>query len=252
MLNEGTTALPYEPYGKVWYKYGAIKKNILKPTTITLEENGIRMSNYSVGIPATTYPQIYCEYFRRASNYQEVVNALPNSLGLNTSGIVLCNVSGYTTTTEYANLFNNNDIYVYFPLATPTITEITDTTLINQLEAIKLSYNEQTNISQTNADKPFILDVTALKDLDAEDTTSTLTTNQGLLFTQPPVSENFINDEDDNSILEETINEEEPNIEDDNREEEEPVGFFEKEIINNDEEQEEIPTEPIEIDNGQR
>jgi hypothetical protein len=55
---------------------------------------------------------------------------------------------------------------VYYILATPTYTEITDSTLISQLEAIKYSYNNQTNISQTNTDKPFILDVTALGELE--------------------------------------------------------------------------------------
>jgi hypothetical protein len=55
---------------------------------------------------------------------------------------------------------------VYYVLATPTYEEITDSTLISQLEAIKLSYNEQTNISQENNDKPFILDVTALGELE--------------------------------------------------------------------------------------
>ena len=47
----------------------------------------------------------------------------------------------------------------------PADTQITDSTLINQLEAIKRSYNVQTNVTQTNADLPFILDVTALEQL---------------------------------------------------------------------------------------
>jgi hypothetical protein len=53
---------------------------------------------------------------------------------------------------------------VYYPLATPTNTEITDTTLIEQLEELKtaMSYAEQTNISQINDDIPFILKITAL------------------------------------------------------------------------------------------
>ena len=54
---------------------------------------------------------------------------------------------------------------VYYALATATNTEITDTTLISQLEAI---YNaplyEETNITQTNNDLPMVLDITACKD----------------------------------------------------------------------------------------
>lgn len=53
----------------------------------------------------------------------------------------------------------------YYALKETTDTEITDTTLINQLEAI---YNaplyEQTNITQTNNDLPMVLDITACKD----------------------------------------------------------------------------------------
>jgi hypothetical protein len=54
---------------------------------------------------------------------------------------------------------------VYYILATPTTTEITDTTLLSQLEIAKKSYDTQTNISQDNDDLPFILDVTALKNI---------------------------------------------------------------------------------------
>ena len=54
---------------------------------------------------------------------------------------------------------------VYYALSTPTAIEITDSTLISQLETVKRSFNGQTNITQTNNDKPFILDVTALKEL---------------------------------------------------------------------------------------
>ena len=54
-------------------------------------------------------------------------------------------------------------IYKYVK-AESTDIEITDTTLISQLEALKtaMSYTEQTNISQINDDIPFILKVTAL------------------------------------------------------------------------------------------
>lgn len=52
---------------------------------------------------------------------------------------------------------------LYYQLATPTNTLIEDTTLLNQLEAIKMSYEGQTNLSQTNNDLPFILNPSALK-----------------------------------------------------------------------------------------
>ena len=69
------------------------------------------------------------------------------------------------TTTNYKKWLSTNNVIVYSPLATPTNTEITDTTLLEQLEAIKnaVSYRGQTNITQTNNDLPFILDLSALE-----------------------------------------------------------------------------------------
>ena len=65
----------------------------------------------------------------------------------------------------YANFktwLSNNNTIVYYAMATPTYTEITDTNLINQLEALK-SKNETTNISQVANDLPFELSATALE-----------------------------------------------------------------------------------------
>ena len=73
--------------------------------------------------------------------------------------------SSITTPTTFKTWLGTNLPIVYYVLATPTTTEITDSTLLSQLEAVKRSFNGQTNITQTNNDKPFILDVTALKQL---------------------------------------------------------------------------------------
>lgn len=66
---------------------------------------------------------------------------------------------------NFKNALSSSNLIIYYPLATATNTEITDTTLISQLEAI---YNaplyEQTNITQTNNDLPMVLDITACKD----------------------------------------------------------------------------------------
>lgn len=62
-------------------------------------------------------------------------------------------------------LQNNNFMFMYI-LATPIDIEITDTTLISQLEAIyntAKSYDNVTNITQENNDLPFILDIKTLK-----------------------------------------------------------------------------------------
>ena len=58
-----------------------------------------------------------------------------------------------------------NGAVIYYVLATPTTEEITDTTLIEQLEDLKTakSVEGQTNITQVNEELPFILDVSGLK-----------------------------------------------------------------------------------------
>lgn len=69
----------------------------------------------------------------------------------------ISNVSDWTT------WLSTHNTEVYYVLDTTTDTEITDYTLYTQLETIKNSYENQTNISQTNNDLPFILDVKAIQ-----------------------------------------------------------------------------------------
>lgn len=69
--------------------------------------------------------------------------------------------------TEWTSLLNQKNMVIYVPLATPTNTEITDQTLIAQLDNFEkaLSYNTQTNISQENNDLPFIISASAFMSL---------------------------------------------------------------------------------------
>ena len=70
-----------------------------------------------------------------------------------------------TTLANYKTWLASNTPTFYYLLATPTSTEITDTTLINQLEQFyqAQSKNNQTNISQINNDLGFIISASALK-----------------------------------------------------------------------------------------
>ena len=71
----------------------------------------------------------------------------------------------YTTVADFKNWLSTHNVTLYYILATPTTTEITDTTLINQLEELYIakSKENQTNISQINNDLPFIISASALK-----------------------------------------------------------------------------------------
>ena len=69
-----------------------------------------------------------------------------------------------TTSDELKTWLLSNPTEIAIPLATPTNTEITDTTLINQLNNIEkaYSYNGTTNILQVSNDNPFMLEVVSL------------------------------------------------------------------------------------------
>jgi len=108
------------------------------------------------------------------SNYYEVVtsgNAEKNNIRLvnsNGYGTQICiNGDIVKTEQELKTWLSTHNTSVYYALANSTNTLIEDTTLIEQLEELKLatSYEGQTNINQTNNDKPFILDVEAIKKL---------------------------------------------------------------------------------------
>ena len=168
MLNEGSTALPYEPYGTSWYLKKEIGKVVLdgsetwntsgktyyinigtKRKLTSSSSNGL-ISNHFKDTTATSSANVglgeMFEFFNAS-----VPN---NNVGFNYDDAV-GGVAGFKT------WLSTNNVEVLYILATPTYTLIEDTTLISQLEALK-SKTGQTNISQTNNDLPFDLNVIAL------------------------------------------------------------------------------------------
>lgn len=77
------------------------------------------------------------------------------------------NTSRATDVTTFKNWLGTHNVILYYVLATPTTTEITDTTLQQQLNALEKarSYNSQTNLTQTNDDISFIITATALESI---------------------------------------------------------------------------------------
>ena len=168
-----------------WYKYGAIGKYTFTGNEYIEDYSG---STYAFAIYVNNMQKLY-----NASSVNVVCNKLTgsttnniysnrNTAGYNlisshtnsgTSSIFLMMINNYTTSsTEEIKTYltqqyqANTPMIAYYIELTPTITEITDTTLLSQLETIKLSYNEQTNISQENDNLPFELDVVALGELE--------------------------------------------------------------------------------------
>lgn len=67
----------------------------------------------------------------------------------------------YTSTSNFKTFIQTYKPIIYYVLETATDTQITDTSLINQLEALRYAttYLNETNITQTNAVLPFNLEV---------------------------------------------------------------------------------------------
>ena len=74
--------------------------------------------------------------------------------------------SPYTTVNDFKNWLSTNNVEVWYPLATPITTQITNTTLIDQLEAI--SVHTGTNIITISNDNNIIpeIEITRLKELE--------------------------------------------------------------------------------------
>ena len=98
------------------------------------------------------------------THFQQRIN-IDNSMWIGNAAFLNLWYSDVNTLEELNTWLSNNNVILYYLLNTPTDIEITDTTLINQLEAIynAMSYKEQTNISQENNNLPFILNVSALQ-----------------------------------------------------------------------------------------
>jgi len=102
----------------------------------------------------------------KIGNYQDYFYKSGSKWYLHKEINKITSYNGETITTSYISTTGelSTGAKVYY-VVNSTNTEITDTTLISQLEAI---YNaplyEETNITQTNNDLPMVLDITAYKD----------------------------------------------------------------------------------------
>jgi hypothetical protein len=165
-------------YGN-WYIYKIIGKVVLDGTNNSFEARAsarttgvYRFRTHDIGNKAASATSeivpMYCNMLLAGSLDDTYlgVEKIASLNGVNKALLYINDISTYTL--EQANTWlSTHNIIVYYVLATPTTTLITDSTLIEQLEALKsaTSYEKQTNISQENNDLPFILDVEAIMSL---------------------------------------------------------------------------------------
>jgi len=207
-VEKGSKANSFTPYGKTpielckignyqdyiykdngsWYLHKEIGKVVLDGSE-SWQNAGTNPQKWSLAKSDYKYVEeniCFSNYFR------SVVNG---SVGMITNNqikfryhsdqakwLYICDTS-FSAVADFKTWLSTHNTIVYYVLATPTNTEIIDTTLINQLEAIKnaISYNGQTNISQTNNDMPFILDLSALK----EGSDHLVINNAGNIYAKP-------------------------------------------------------------------
>lgn len=157
----------YKENGK-WYKYGAIGKVVLNGSESWQQSgftNDTIYSVYSGAIKNYSYGQAISDLFIWNYNVSSTTITEYISTGGATFriGVLKSRLSAYTIN-EFKTWLSNNNVTTYYVLVTPTTTEITDTTLINQLDEISqaLSQKGTTIISQNNDDLLFNLDVIAL------------------------------------------------------------------------------------------
>ena len=166
MINKGSTALPYEPYGVGnWY----IEKNIGKRVFTGDTNTEVWAYATSGGYPRVTTTSI-TDGYKYNDTSRHIGKFLCSHFTPNTT-----DYTGHCYQYQASYLFNptsdissvatwrtwlgSNPMTLYYQLDTPTTETITNTNLISQLDSIynaKLKSGTNT-ITQTNSDLPFIL-----------------------------------------------------------------------------------------------
>ena len=148
-LELGNQATTYEPYGTkgTWF----IEKNIGK-VVLDGSESWVIEANYnryktslSNSSSSTTRQKIMSNYFKYSGTNEVGVGFIY------VNKLYLYPESSITTETSFKNWLSTHNTIVYYVYATPIYTQITDSELINQLNAIEL-LNGLNNISITSND----------------------------------------------------------------------------------------------------
>lgn len=175
-----------------WYKHEAVKKITLNGTE-TWQQDAYASTGfyrYLMTIRGTTYAQTtninaLNNYFEQRINQghgaYEYLYLQGSPSGIN----IYIQIQSTSTLSAFLEWLTSHNIDVYYQLQTPEEIQIIDGELIAQLEEIQnaTSYENTTNITQTNNDLPFILDVAAIK---KGSNTATIT-NEGNIYSKPTI-----------------------------------------------------------------
>ena len=170
-----------------WYLYKAIGKVVLDGSESgwTLATNSSNINRYIINIPTILgNSSLLCNYFiGRAGTGQLFVNGCLNNPS--SGNINFCNTD-ILTLEDWKTWLSTHNTIVYYVLSTPTTTQITDETLLSQLEALAgaTTYLDQTNIITSGSTLNPLLDVTTY----AVDDPNFNITNNGNIYSKPIIT----------------------------------------------------------------
>jgi hypothetical protein len=175
-VEKNSTATEYEPYGKVWYLKKEIAKVVLDGSETSWSRSATKTSGnyYFLIYNAVSNCLFINDKFIGLSNIGVSTSAYQEGQGTDTIWYnsqpltrVYTEATKNMTVADFQSWLLSNNVIVYYALATPTYTKITDTTLLEQLNRLEQlqSYNNQTNIFQENNDLGFIINAVALKEI---------------------------------------------------------------------------------------
>lgn len=174
---------PFKENNK-WYKYGAIGKKVLKGnetwSTVSTNTSGKyrpRISLSSLVNDNVVKPSInsdlgilLCNYYKNIVSGTAGTYGANQGISLDKDGQIIIYDENYNTNdiSLYKTWLSTHNITVYWAYITPTITEITDTTLIKQLNNISnniRTFEGGTNISSSSAGANPIINITTFNKL---------------------------------------------------------------------------------------
>lgn len=129
------------------------------------------MPNIKINIKLSSYniSNMYSNRYIKGTQLNTQTNAgmFSASQWGNDEKYMYFNKGEFATNTELKNYFEANETYCIYELESPTITPITDTTLLNQLETLinMKTYKQITNIETTGSDLAPVLEFQYSKDL---------------------------------------------------------------------------------------
>ena len=144
---------PYKENGK-WYRPIEFFKERITGSNVELKGSHNGIYQYKINLSLNTkrtdaHNNIFSNYFSNVYNTAWYNN--DGVIGFDSTNItyLVVTTSKYKTISEFLEFINTNNAYVVYQLAEPYAEEITDTTLIAQLEELQKahSYYEVTNIN---------------------------------------------------------------------------------------------------------